>query len=88
MAKKQFRTLSKGVELNFSDCDQEDLDIIKVKPKNSMGESFVGAFIGIKDSKIIFQQFLHDKESIFNVEWNEVSIKDRPTILKHLNIEK
>lgn len=81
---KQFRTLSKGVELDLSDIDNEDLDFIQVKPKNSMGETFIGAFIGIKDNKIMFQQFRDDKDSIFDVEWNEVNRKDKPTILKYL----
>lgn len=82
---KQFRTLVKGVELDFSNCDQEDLDIIEVKPKNSMGYSFIGGFIGIKDGKILFQQFKDDKDSIFEVEWNEVNKKYRPIILNYLN---
>jgi hypothetical protein len=83
---KQFRTLVKGVELDLSNCDLEDLDfIIKVKPKNSMGYDFVGSFVGIKDGKILFQQFKDDKDSIFDVEWGEVNKKDRPKILKYLN---
>jgi hypothetical protein len=81
---KQFRTLAKQVELGFSNCDQDDLDIIEVKPKNSMGYSFIGSFVGINNGKILFQQFKNDKDSIFDVEWNEVSKKDKPTILKYL----
>jgi hypothetical protein len=81
---KQFRTLVKKVELDFSNCDPDDLDIIEVKPKNSMGYSFIGSFVGINKGKILFQQFKNDKDSIFDVEWNEVSKKDKPTILKYL----
>jgi hypothetical protein len=82
---KQFRTLSKGVELDLSDCDSADLDFIEVKPKNSMGCSFIGAFVGIKNNKVVFQQFVDDKDSIFDVEWNEVHRRDKQTILKYLN---
>jgi hypothetical protein len=85
---KQFRTLAKGVELDLSDCDLDDLDFIEVKPKNSMGYSFIGAFVGIKDNKVLFQQYVNDKDSIFDVEWNEVHKKDKKTILKYLEMSK
>ena len=78
------KTIPKHINLDLSNSETEDLDIIKVKPKNSMGYSFVGRFVGIKKGSVLFQQYDYDKESIFDVELEEVAKKDRQTILNYL----
>jgi hypothetical protein len=79
---KQFRTLSKGKTICFKGTDPEDLEIIEVKPKNSMGYSFIGKLLGINNGKILFQQF---EDYSFEVEWDEVHTKSRKTVLKYLS---